>query len=119
MLENQLTEEEVERRLLSCENAEIMEELYSFGTVLVRQVVEDIQHVDSKAASMAAYSGAILTFLVSQQVWSITNQFAKYGTILAGLVAAAGLVLAVKARWLEEFEWFSQEDWLEASCEGK
>lgn len=120
MLENQLSMDEVKRRLalLGSDNSQILEEIYSFGQVLVRQVVEDIQNLDSKAAAMAAYAGGIVTLLVSSGVWStrIAMSSAKYGLVVAGVLTAISAVCAVRARTLQPFDWFSQSDWLRQEC---
>lgn len=118
MIANQLTEDEVWNRLrmLSAENLPMLEEIYAFGQMLVRQVVDDIQHLDSKAAALAAYAGGIVTLLASSGVWHVGTSVARYGLVLAGLIAAVAAVYAVKARTLQEFHWFSQSDWLRKEC---
>src|SRR5574342_192921 len=49
----------------------VVDELYSFGQMLVEQVREDIKAIEGKAGSFAAYAGATVTLLVtSSDAWS-------------------------------------------------
>lgn len=119
MLENQLTMDEVKDRLELChDKPDMLDEVYTFGQMLVRQVVDDLQHVDSKAASMAAYAGAVVTLLVSSGMWRSQTAASpiKYGVIVSGVTAALSVIWAVRARTLEHLDWFSQSDWLRKEC---
>jgi hypothetical protein len=119
MLENRLTEEEVKDRLELCTGKpQMLDEVYTFGQMLVRQVVDDLEHVDSKAASIAAYAGAVVTLLVSSGIWrsQAETSMIKYGAMIAGVTAALSVIWAVRARTLEHLDWFSQSDWLRKEC---
>jgi hypothetical protein len=116
---SQLTEEEVRDRLeIAKDQPEVIDELYDFGRSLANHVAEDIQRIDSKAASFAAYSGAVLTLLVSTVgVWSRFGDTRTYLLVLgSGLALLAAAVLSVVGLAVRKFAWFSQEDWLERSC---
>ncbi len=119
VIKNGLVESEVEQRLLACkERPEIVDELYSFGQSLVKQVVEDIHHLDLKAGSLAAYCGATITLLVSTQgSWSqVADGWVYLNVIASGSAALLGAILAISVLALRNFEWFSQKEWLESSC---
>src|ERR1039458_9906482 len=101
VMKNGLVESEVEQRLLACKDRpEIVDELYSFGQLLVRQVVEDIHHIDLKAGSLAAYCGATITLLVSTQgSWSrIADGWVYLSVIASGSAALLGAILAIRDR---------------------
>lgn len=115
---NQLTEKEVRERLEIAEDPEIIDELYDFGRSLANHVAEDILRIDSKAASLAAYSGGVLTLLVSTMgVWTkFADKRTYFFVVGSGLALLAAAVLSVVGLALRKFAWFSQDDWLERSC---
>jgi hypothetical protein len=119
MLANQLTETEVRERLEMCSaNQNVTDELYSFGLLLVKQSVDDVQRVDAKATSLAAYCGVIVAFLFSAEAaWSKVHALSVYALVsLAGLMAVIAATFAVFVLRLHEHEWFSQSEWLQKSC---
>lgn len=93
----------------------MINELYDFGLFLVRNVVADVERVDKKAAALAAYSGAIITLLISTfNLWfHIVNRWIFPMLFLAGLLTMGAAVYSVYGLSLREFRWFSQKEWLE------
>lgn len=119
-IENQLTEEEVRLRLKDdgCNKPEIINELYDFGLTLVEKVSDDIKYLDTKAASMTAYSGATITLLVASfAAWSsIANAYMTSAVVASGIAAFVAAVFSAIAFSLKKFDWFSQDEWLDQSC---
>ena len=116
---NQLTEDEVRERLQICKDNEgIVDELYNFGQALMRHVVEDVQRIDLKAASLAAYCGAIITLLVSTQgTWSkVANAWVYLFITASAFSSLVAAILCVHALRLQKFEWISQKEWLHPDC---
>lgn len=120
LIANQLTEDEVFQRLNECrdpEKRDIVDELYGFGLMLVKNVVDDNAAINKKAGAFAAYSGAIITLLVSSfGAWSAVANLGVYlFMFLAGLAAFVTAILSVRSLSLRQYEWFSQKEWLESS----
>ncbi len=117
-LTNRLTEHEVRERLKACSDPQIVDELYTFGQMMLKETIEITKTLDSKAASMAAYGGAIITLLVSTSA-----SWVSYGaTSILALSAVAGIgafvaaIFAVRALALKEFDWLGEKEWLEDKC---
>ena len=66
-----LSEKEVRERLDRCSDPNIVDEIYTFGQILEKSAVDQINILESKAVSFAAYGAAIVTILVSSSAaWS-------------------------------------------------
>jgi len=116
---NQLTEDEVLQRLEDCKGKpEIIDEVYSFGQSLMKVTLEDIQRIDLKAASLAAYCGAIITLIVSTQgIWTkAVNPWTYLLIVASTFFALTAAIFCVYGLRLQRFEWISQKEWLESSC---
>ncbi len=109
-----LSEEEVRERLKSCKDLQVVNEVYSFGQSMVKEIIDSIRVVESKAVSFAAYGAAIVTLLVSSSAtWSkLGNQYTLWIGACAGLSALICTVFSVKAITLKEHESVSQDEWL-------
>lgn len=117
-----LTEIEVRERLSLCaENAEVIDELYDFGKVLSDEVLDRIRALESKAVSFAAYGAAIVTFLVSSvSIWSKAgNQWSPWISACAGFCGLICTCFALRALWLREYEWISEDEWMNKGCLSK
>jgi hypothetical protein len=118
---DQLSENEVRERLAACkEQPEVVEEIYDFGKILLARVSDDIRHIELKAASLAAYAGAIITLLVSTsatwaRVAGVTSGIIAVG---AGCLAFVAACFSVSGLALRKFEWISQKEWLSEKCLG-
>ena len=115
---NRLCETEVRRRLKLCVDIEVVDEIYSFGQMMLRETLENTKILDSKAASMAAYGGAIVTLLVSTSGgWvPLGNPWTLSIAAIAAICGFGAAVLAVMAMALRDFEWLGEEEWLEQTC---
>jgi len=115
---NRLSEPEVRERLKLCADPMVIDEIYSFGQMMLHETVETTRVLDSKAASMAAYGGAIVTLLVSTSSgWvgfgnNLTLGFAS----LAAICSFSAAIFAVKAMALQDFQWLGEREWLEENC---
>src|SRR5262245_11459915 len=117
-LTNRLSEREVRERLALCSDPEIIDELYTFGQMMLQESIENTRALDSKAASIATYGGAIVTLLVSTSAdWvRLGNTWTLALGAIAGITAFASSIFAVRAMALRNFEWISQKEWLEEDC---
>ncbi len=115
---NRLSEEEVRRRIALCTKTDVVDEVYTFAQMLLKETVTRVRLIDTKAASMAAYGGAIVTLLFSTSgTWShLGDKWTVIIAAAAGLSAFVAAVLAVKVMALREFEWLSDNEWLEPGC---
>jgi hypothetical protein len=114
-----LTIEEVRRRLTLYEDEKMTDELYDFGKLLLAEATDRVAKLDTKAGSLAAYAMGIITFLVaSSGSWSklVRKPLGVPLPVYAAVVAFIATIYAVRSLRLQQFDWFSQEEWLEASC---
>jgi len=109
---NRLSEPEVRERLGLCLDSNVIDEVYSFGQLMLNATVETTRILDSKAASMAAYGGAIVTLLVST-----TGGWVHLGNtwtlIIAAIAAISGFgaaIFAVRTMALRDFEWLGEAE---------
>ena len=67
-----LTDNEVATRLESYgDNKDVTDELYGFGTMMLNDSVARIGKMDTKAAALAAYSGALIAVLAAtRDLWT-------------------------------------------------
>ena len=114
----QLSEEEVRERIDHTDNPAVLDDLYNFGQQLEKSAIEHIRIVESKAMSFAAYGAAIVTLLVSSSSsWARTgNQWTLWIAFCAAFSAVICTHFAVRALSLKEFEYVSQDEWLNAEC---
>ncbi len=112
-----LTEDEVRVRLGSYSDANITDELYEFGRMLLQNSVDRIGKLDSKGAALAAYCGGLITVLVAtRDVWS---KLSPQQVLLTGVATALIFLAAASAiasMSLRKTEWFTQNEWLKGDC---
>ena len=115
---NRLCEREVRERLKLCSDPMVIDEIYSFGQMMLHETLKNTRVLDSKAASMAAYGGAIVTLLVSTSGgWvRLGNSWTLAVAAVAAICGCAAAVFAVKAMALRDFEWLGEKEWLEETC---
>lgn len=112
-----LSDREITDRLESYLDPRVTDELYEFGSMMLQDSVARIGKMDSKAAALAAYSGGLITVLVAtRDMWSKLH-YAQVDLIYLGagllLLAAAA---AIRSMYLQDTEWFTQNEWLKADC---
>ncbi len=115
---NRLTEAEVKLRLTECDG-DCIDELYSFGLMMVNESLDTLHRLDAKAYALAGYSGATLGALVSvsalaknigpETIWPIA-------IILAALAALAAVLFSLLAIKFRPVDWFSPNEWLKGDC---
>jgi hypothetical protein len=117
---DQVDEAEVRHRVYACVDSNVIEELYLFSQVLIRQAVDDIKHIESKALVTAGYAGVIIVLLVATIGISLksVNFIAIFTTFAGGMMAFFSASSAVKALTLPDFGWFSQDKWLDPASLG-
>jgi hypothetical protein len=116
---NRLTEPEVKQRLEECGDEKCVDELYSFGQMMVNESLDTLHRLDAKAYAVAGYSGATFTALVSVAafaknmgpglVWPIA-------LILALLFALAAAAFSLAAIRFRPVDWFSPNEWIKEDC---
>jgi len=113
-----LTCAEVKKRLASYSQPAVTDELYSSGQSLVSDAIDRIARLDAKASVLAAYSGGILTILISTSgIWGklLSGWFVPIATcgILAFMLAAW---LAIRSIYPQRTEWYTDNGWLQSDC---
>jgi len=118
MASNRLSEPKVRERLRLCTATDVIEEVYEFGQKMLTETVTRTRLLDTKAATMAAYGAAIVTLLVSTSgTWARTgNRWTPIVAALAGLAAFVAVICSVTVMALKNFDWLSEEEWLEPNC---
>jgi len=92
-----------------------LEELRFFGNMMATEVISRTSQLETKAAIIFGYSGALIAFLLNALRWSTRPGQSSVCAIAAGLaVFAAGLALyTLLARvgwaWPSEDDWFPQK----------
>lgn len=115
---HRLDDKEVRKRLTFCPDGEVTDEIYTFGQRLLDQAIENLRRIEAKAASVAAYSGGVITILVSSAAaWSRLGTPATSAVIgLSGLIALAAAVVSVCAMKTRPIECVSEDEWLDPEC---
>jgi hypothetical protein len=115
---NQLSEEEVSRRLQSYHSKPITDELYQFGEFLLREVVERFDFLDKKANTIAGYSGGIAALVVSTfDIWrKALSEWAVPIMFLAALAALVAAGFGLSSVALAQVDWFSPREWFHEDC---
>lgn len=115
---NRLSQPEVRRRLQLCTEPTVIDEVYEFGQKMLTETIVRTRLLDTKAGSMAAYGAAIVTLLVSTSgTWSrLGNKWTPIVAALAGLAAFIAVIFSVWAMALRNFNWLSEEEWLQPAC---
>lgn len=111
-----LTEAQVRERLAVCKDKpEVIDQLYDFGNMLLSDAIGRIATMDSKAASLAAYAGGIITLLVSTaKLWASTaDKFATSLIVLASVAALFAGACAMHSVTLQTIDWFSSDEWMQ------
>lgn len=109
-----LDEQEVNGRLCSYGDSKVTDELYNFGTMLVREMIDVNHHLDSKGTTLAGYSSSAVALLVAtSSFWRpILDQWASGVVFVAATCAIIASILSLKAASLYTFKWFSDDEWL-------
>jgi hypothetical protein len=113
-----LNEKEVIERLGVVKESDVTDEIYSFGQMMVDEVVDRLKTLETKATWIAAYSIGLITILVSIQAkWTVTfKPWAASAMVLSGVIAFAAAATAVSALSLKLYPFFSHNEWMKADC---
>ena len=114
-----LSDSEVRNRLETCtDSPDVIDEIYNFGQILLKEAVDRIKTTESKATAFAAYGSAIVTLLVStSSLWyRLGNQWTLWIAACAGLSGFACAMLSIKGLLVRTFYVISQDEWLNATC---
>lgn len=118
IITGRLSEKEVRERLFSCTNADVIDEIYRFGQMMLKETLEVGRVLDSKAAQLAAFGSAVTTLLVSTSGswYRLGNRWTLLLAALAGLAGFIAAMCAAQGLALREFDWLGEKEWLEPSC---
>ncbi len=114
MEDKQLTEEEVKKRLESCDK-DCTDELYSIGLKLLDESLDSFHRLDSKAYAIAGFSGATVSALLAIATFSdriAVGTIAPIIFLVSAICAVAAGGFSVAAIWPRSAEWFSPDEWL-------
>ena len=113
-----LSEEDVKRLVYSYQDADVTNELCSFGKMLLDEADGWAKQIDSKATAVLGWAAAILAFLFTQltKTSGIVNLSLGVASGLFALLAVRRAYKALQARkgWL----WPSDRDWFEETAFG-
>jgi len=111
-------EDEVQSRLGSYNDDEVTAQLYDFGRMMLQDATDRMAKWDSKGTAIVAYSGAVITVLVSTQaIWSRQLDTVAVWLLLAsGVAAAIAGFAAVHSLFLQPTEWFTTNAWIQKEC---
>ncbi len=116
---SKLSYEEVKARITGA-HADVLNDLSQLGETLVRDAVDRIAKLDSKATATAAYSGGVVTLTMSTvSLWghNVSGIFKLSAALgIAGLLLAAWL--AIRSTFPLDTQWHSDDDWLQRECLG-
>jgi hypothetical protein len=114
-----LDEKQVRERIaLAKGKPDVVNQLYDFGDMLLRDAVARNAAIDSKAASIAGYAGGLVTVLIATSgIWaSQTDWLLTSLTVFAGVVAAGAGACAMHSMALQQTHWFKFSGWLQKDC---
>jgi hypothetical protein len=110
-----LTHERVENILQGYKSKEVTDELYDMGKMLLEECTDRVSHLDSKAAKIAGYSGAIIALMISTfPIW--TSAVDRWAVGLVGfgtLIGLFGAAIALASTWPQTLDLPSDSDWIE------
>jgi len=110
LIMRKLKEAELRERLKSYDDPTITDHLYDFGKMLVSEVIERNNRLETKAGSIAAYSIGLITLLASTySIWK--GRVSTVGILIGCCAAFTATVLTVWAIKLQWYEAPSQNDW--------
>src|SRR6266849_6362015 len=114
-----LTLAEVKARLKSYSDPAVTDELYSSGESLVANAIDRMTRLDSKGLALAAYSGGILTVLISTySLWGklLSGWFFATLAECVSFVVLLAAWLAVRSADPQPIQWHTENSWLESQC---
>lgn len=113
-------EKDIIERLSAYDNPAVTNELYDFGSQLLRERTDRTNWIDTKAGAVAGFAGALIVIVVS--TFSGWKDVAKdwppaalflFAALVVLLFAAFRAVQALRTRWFHELHekdlWFAKE----------
>jgi len=102
--------------LQNYESTKVTDELYEMGKILMQEASERISLLDSKAVTVAGYTGAIIGLMVTTfPIWSsAVDKWAIGVAALGTLIGLIGGAMALEATWPKLLGLPSDTDWIEA-----
>lgn len=85
---------------------EELDELTDFGSIMMQELIDHIPQLETKAAIVFGYSGALIAFLLSALRWWPESALLKTGLLFIGACALGVAALAVRGGW----NWPSERD---------
>jgi hypothetical protein len=113
-------ENEVIERLEKYEDPQVTDQLYDFGSKMVRDVIERLNSLETKAGILAGFAGAMIVVVVSTfsswkdliHDWPIASIFLFLGIIVL-LIAAGSALMGLRVMTFEGLHerdlWFASE----------
>ena len=111
-----LTNDQVNERLVSYADPLTTNELYEFGKILVGECTDRVHRLDAKTTTIAGYCGTIIALLLATiNVWKPTID--GWAAVVVFFGASANFIAAfVALRSLAPmtYDWFSDTEWFES-----
>jgi hypothetical protein len=103
-------------------SADVLDQLYSFGEILLNEVQQRSAQLDTKLTTMLGLSGAMMAFLlIGNEFWSTASGSSavipglvwyRLGVALASAIGLACIVLCYFGLKLRQWDFPSTTDWL-------
>ena len=113
--ENLLSENEVHRIVSDIESADVTDQLYEVGRLLIDANRDRTKQLEGKAALIIGYCLAVLAFLVSREPMQsvVVGTWPPWGLRAASVCAAVSLGFAFLALRVRSYAWLSDRQWFE------
>ena len=116
MASNDFSKEEVNRLVYSYKDNGITDQLYSFGIMLLNEISQRSNQIDTKAAITLGWATAVLAFLVSN-LWQTKSSFYLAISFVGAACASITIIFSFAALQVyDEWAWPSDRDWLEETA---
>jgi hypothetical protein len=91
---------------------EELDELAHFGSIMIQELVNRIPQLETKAAIVFGYGGALIVFLLTALRWWPPSALLRAGFLLVAACSGAAVLLAARAMALKGgWNWPSERDW--------
>jgi hypothetical protein len=116
-----LSKDQVEERLKKCEDPQVVDEIYQFGQMLLKDAIQNLHSLDTKAVWFAGYGTAIVTLLVSSfGSWSrFADRLTDVLAFAAAFAAFRASIFSVTAIRLQDVDLIGEAEWLQPECLSK
>jgi hypothetical protein len=116
MAANDLSETDASKLIYSYKDADVTDQLYTFGSSLLSDLKERSEHVNTKATTVLVWATGILAFLFAQsdKFAGTASQYFSLCSALLALLAASSAFFSLRTR--DDWKWPSDKSWLQSKA---